>query len=216
MKKSTSPAGDRRRRRGHPGRRVSAALELPIRISYDEHMRAPHGKSTGRGSILVVDDQQTIRHLLSETLTHEGYTVETAASAEEALRLMKQAPADAVISDERMPGMSGTSFLAVVRKKFPETIRIVLTGYATLDSAIKAINEGEIYRFFTKPCNLFDLVFTIGQALDKRSLERENQRLSQIVQRQETAIARMEKKYPGISRVKKDRDGAILLDLDEE
>jgi two-component system probable response regulator PhcQ len=72
---------------------------------------------------------------------------------------------DVVISDEKMPGMSGSEFLSLVRQEYPDTIRIILTGYGSLESAIRAINEGEIYRLFTKPCNVIDLAITIRLAL---------------------------------------------------
>ena len=127
-------------------------------------------------SILVVDDHKVIRDMLENMLSREYYTVHCAVSAEDALKILSQEPIDVVISDEVMPGMTGTQFLAVVRKDYPDTIRIILTGHASLESAMHAINEGEIYRFLTKPCNLFDLSVTIRQALQQKHLKNENKR----------------------------------------
>lgn len=121
-----------------------------------------------------------------------------------------------IISDEKMPGMSGTELLTIARKKYPETIRTILTGHANLKSALRAINEGEVYRFFTKPCNLLDLTVTIRQALQQKELLKENQRLLDIVRKQSLSIKAMEKRYPGISKVKRDLGGAIIIDEDIE
>jgi two-component system probable response regulator PhcQ len=167
-------------------------------------------------TVLVVDDQQPVLDLLREALQRESYQVFCAASAEEALPILSRQQIDVIISDEKMPGMSGTEFLATVRKKYPETIRIILTGHANLNSALRAINEGEVYRFFTKPCNLIDLTVTIRQALQQKELLKENQRLLDIVRKQSLSIKAMEKRYPGISKVKRDPGGAIIIDEDIE
>jgi DNA-binding NtrC family response regulator len=89
---------------------------------------------------------------------------------------------------------------------------MILTGHASLESAIRAINEGEIYRFFTKPCNVIDLAMTIRHALEQKDLMQENQRLLKVVKRQSDVIEETEKKYPGITKVKRDASGAIILD----
>ena len=114
-----------------------------------------------------------------------------------------------------MPGMTGTQFLAVVRKDYPDTIRIILTGHASLESAMRAINEGEIYRFLTKPCNLVDLSVTIRQALEQKYLKNENIRLAKIVKQQSFSLGEIEKKYPGITKVKRASGGAIIIDDSE-
>ncbi|MDY6791012.1 MAG: response regulator [Thermodesulfobacteriota bacterium] len=163
-------------------------------------------------SILVVDDQQIIRDMLENTLSRESYTVYCAGSAEEALKILSQESIDVVISDEVMPGMTGTQFLAVVRKAYPDVIRIILTGHASLESAMRAINEGEIYRFLTKPCNLVDLSVTIRQALQQKYLKNENKRLAKIVKQQSYSLGEIEEKYPGITKVKRDSGGAIIID----
>lgn len=162
--------------------------------------------------ILVVDDQMAIRNLLKEAFDRGPYTVQIAASAEEALRLLAIAPVDVVISDEKMPGMSGTEFLAVVRKKYPETIRIILTGHASLETAIRAINMGEIYRFFTKPCNIIDLRVTVQHALEQKALREENLRLQKMVASQAMSIRSLEQQCPGITEIKRDASGAIIID----
>jgi len=163
-------------------------------------------------SILVVDDHEIIRDMLENTLSRESYTVHCADSAKEALKILAEESIDVVISDEVMPGMTGTQFLAVVRKDYPDTVRIILTGHASLESAMHAINEGEIYRFLTKPCNLVDLSITIRQALQQKYLKKENKRLAKIVEQQSFSIREIEKEYPGITKVKRDSGGAIIID----
>jgi DNA-binding NtrC family response regulator len=166
-------------------------------------------------SILVVDDHKIIRDMLKNSLSRESYKVHCADSANEALKILSQAPIDVVISDEVMPGMTGTQFLAIVRKEYPDTIRIILTGHASLESAMRAINEGEIYRFLTKPCNLVDLSVTIRQALEQKFLKHENKRLAEIVKQQSYSLGEIEKKYPGITKVKRASGGAIIIDDSE-
>ena len=166
--------------------------------------------------LLIVDDEPTIRSVMVDTFSREHYDVFGAESASEALDLLEREPVDVVISDELMPGMSGSEFLVLVRKKYPDTIRIILTGHASVDAAIRAINEGEIYRFFTKPCNIIDLAVTVRQALQHRDLMRESQRLLKMVKKQSQYIDELERRYPGITEVKRDAKGAVVLeDIDE-
>ena len=162
--------------------------------------------------ILIVDDEPAITDLLKDVLSLEPYGILIAASAEEALPILDREQVDVVISDEIMPGMSGSEFLAAVRQKYPDTIRMILTGHASLESAIRAINEGEIYRFFTKPCNVFDLAITVRQALQNRDLMKQNQRLLSRVKQQSSYIQSLEKQYPGITKVKRNAAGAIIIE----
>jgi two-component system probable response regulator PhcQ len=165
-------------------------------------------------TVLIIDDEAIITDLFQDSLSNEPYTVLTAGSAEEALPILARKRVDVVISDEKMPGMSGSEFLSIVRQEYPETIRMILTGHATLESAIRAINEGEIYRFFTKPCNVVDLAMTIRQALKYKDLRQESKRLLQMVRQQSAFIKDLEEQYPGITKVRRDAQGAILIDLE--
>ncbi len=166
-------------------------------------------------TVLFVDDEPEITEGLKRTLRKEPYDVITANSANEALELLKKGGVDVVISDEKMPGMTGTEFLARVRNKYPETIRMVLTGQASLEAAIHAINKGQIYRFLTKPCNDMDLAFTIQQALRQKQLVKKANQLLRISRRQAAIIQRMENDHPEILKVERDREGAIMIDESE-
>jgi len=102
-------------------------------------------------TLLLVDDEPNILNSLSRLLRREGYTILTAASPFEAFDLLAKHPTQVVISDQRMPEMSGTEFLSRVRQLYPDTVRLVLTGYTDLESVTGAINQGAIYKFLTKP-----------------------------------------------------------------
>jgi len=165
-----------------------------------------------RHSVLIVDDEPIITDMLKNVLSREPYGILTAASAEEALTILAREQVDVVISDEIMPGMPGSEFLSIVRQKYPDTIRMILTGHGSLQSAILAINEGKIYRFFTKPCNVFDIAITIRQALKQRDLMKESKRLLKMVRRQSALIEALEEQYPGITQVKRDVRGKVIID----
>lgn len=169
-----------------------------------------------RHRVLLVDDDANLLDGLRRTLRKEPYEILAATSAEEALGVLGRQKVDVVISDQDMPGMSGTVFLAAVRQRFPDTVRFMLTGKATLETAVEAINDGAIRRFFTKPCNNVDLAVTIRQALEERELMRAAARLLDRVKRQASLIGRLEREQPGISRVSRDEEGRILLESPAE
>ena len=162
--------------------------------------------------VLVVDDDATLRNILCDFLKTQDFEAFPAASAEEGLALLETNPVDAVISDENMPGISGSEFLAIVRQKYPDTIRIILTGHASLETAIRAINEGEIYRFFTKPCSVVDLAITVRRALQQKELLRESRKLLEITKKQSSLLDSVEDKYPGITKVKTGASGEVIMD----
>jgi DNA-binding NtrC family response regulator len=167
--------------------------------------------------ILLVDDESGVLAALKRALIDEPLEITTMTSAEDALEIMKREGFKVVMSDERMVGMQGSEFLARVREKYPQTIRIMLTGHATLNAAMKAVNEGEIYRFFSKPWNDLDLQFAIRSAIEKYDLEAENNRLLATIKQKSLEIKVLEKRYPGISRVEKDDRGVLILaDISEE
>jgi DNA-binding NtrC family response regulator len=116
-----------------------------------------------------------------------------------------------------MIGMQGAEFLAHVRYYYPHTVRIMLTGHATLEAAMKAVNEGEIYRFFSKPWDDHNLKFALRSAIEKFDLESENRRLLATVKSQAVEIKGLEKHYPGISTVEKNEQGSLILpDMSDE
>lgn len=162
--------------------------------------------------VLIVDDVPSVTAMLSDAIKMEPCDVLTARSAEEALAILKRRAVDVILTDEKMPGMSGSELVTIVRKQYPDIVRMMLTGHATLESALRAINEGEIYRYFLKPCSIIDLRVAIRQALEQRRLIRENRRLAEIVERQAASLGTLEKACPGITTVKRDAGGAVVID----
>src|ERR1700684_1643688 len=162
--------------------------------------------TAARATILLVDDEPNVTDALKRALRREPYDVLTATSGAGAQELLERQHVDVVISDEQMPGMSGSVFLSAVRKQYPHTIRMILSGQASLEAAVRAINEGEVYRFFLKPCNPTDLMFTVQRALAHKRLEVQSRRLLREYQRQSSTLARLEHNGTGI----------LLLDTDEE
>ncbi len=134
--------------------------------------------------ILLVDDEPSITATLAISLRKEPWEVVTANGGEQGLRLLRQRAASVVISDERMPGMTGAAFLTEVARCWPLTIRMMLTGQATLHDAMKAINDGGIWRFFLKPTDPADLKQSIRSALDHHALLTESRRLLEAAKRQ--------------------------------
>jgi response regulator RpfG family c-di-GMP phosphodiesterase len=103
--------------------------------------------------LLIVDDEPNILNALRRLLRREYYEVLTANSPREAFDLLAQHSVQVVVSDQRMPDMTGTEFLARVKQIYPATVRIVLSGYTDLETLTDAINRGAIYRFLVKPWN---------------------------------------------------------------
>ncbi len=169
-------------------------------------------KPSINATILLVDDEPNVTDALKRALRREPYEILTAISGAAALELLERHHVDVVISDEQMPGMSGSVLLSAVRKQFPHTIRMILSGQASLEAAVRAINEGEVYRFFLKPCNPTDLAFTVQQALAHKRLEEQSRRLLREYQKQASTLARLEHHSPGIMSLDTDDQGAVVVD----
>ncbi len=130
------------------------------------------------GTLLLVDDEANILAALRRLLRRDGYTLITAASGEEGLQQLDAHPVDVILSDQRMPGMSGVEFLREARARRPETVRLVLSGYTELQSITDAINEGAIFKFLTKPWDDEQLRANIAEAVQYKRLADDNRRLS--------------------------------------
>jgi PAS domain S-box-containing protein len=125
-----------------------------------------------RESLLVVDDDKIILDLLGRTF-RAAYEVHSASSGEEALEILKEHHVDLLITDQKMPGMTGLDVIGAARKFRPELQAILLTAYTEPEDLIAAINEGQVYRYVTKPWNTADLVITVKNALEAVALRRE-------------------------------------------
>lgn len=139
-------------------------------------------KSTAR--ILCVDDESSILSSLKRLLHGHNYEIYTVSSGREGLAVLQNNIIDLVISDMRMPEMNGAQFLEQVFSRWPDTIRILLTGYSDAVDMIAAINRGNIWRYIAKPWNDEELLITVQQALVHRYLNAENARLNTLTQQQ--------------------------------
>jgi putative nucleotidyltransferase with HDIG domain len=135
-------------------------------------------------TVLFVDDEVNILKALKRLLRSEDMNVLCASRGQEALDLLEKNPAQVVVSDQRMPEMTGVDFLSHVRERRPDVVRMMLTGYTEMDVAVDAINRGEIYRLITKPWNDDELRATIRQAFDHADLKAEIKRLNQVTREQ--------------------------------
>jgi response regulator RpfG family c-di-GMP phosphodiesterase len=135
-------------------------------------------------TVLLVDDEPSVLSALRRLLRLNGYATEQATSAAEGLKLLEEGPVDLVISDMRMPEMDGAAFLEQVSTHHPDTVRLLLTGYADMDATVAAINRGRIHRYIAKPWDDKDLLLLVKEALERRALERRNAELLALTQRQ--------------------------------
>jgi len=132
-------------------------------------------------TVLFVDDEENILHSLKRLLRKENYRILTATSGADGLEILKEHDVHLVVTDQRMPEMSGTEFLAKVKENYQEVIRIVLSGYTEVDSITESINKGHIYKFMLKPWNDQNLKLEIKQALEQYDLMQVNKTLHEKV-----------------------------------
>ena len=129
-------------------------------------------------TVLLVDDDENLLSGLVRAMHKQPFNILTARNGEDAVRLLQTHDIDVVVTDERMPGMSGVDLLVWIGSHCPGVMRIVLTGYADADMAIRVINEADVCQFFTKPCNEARLVVAIHEAIERKcGMESERQSL---------------------------------------
>ncbi len=165
--------------------------------------------------VLIIEDDNRMREALGQIMSREGYFVETAASGEEAMRLFKEGYYDLVISDLKLPGIDGIEVLKAIREFRPQTAFIVITAYATIDSAVEAMKQGA-EDYISKPFNLEEIRLVVRKVFEKRDLIIKNELLqSQLSQkyRFKNIIGNSEKMidlYKTINKIKDSR-ATILI-----
>jgi putative two-component system response regulator len=122
-------------------------------------------------TLLLVDDEPDILDSLRRSF-RKGFKVHTASSGEQALDILREHAVDLVLSDQRMPGLSGADVLKAARELQPDAIRILLTGYSDLESLISCVNEAGLYKYLSKPWEPEDLRLTVHRALEHRDVDR--------------------------------------------
>jgi response regulator RpfG family c-di-GMP phosphodiesterase len=138
--------------------------------------------------VLCVDDEINVLNALKRLFRKEAFQVLTASSGAEALKLLQENRVTMIISDQRMPTMTGTEMMAKVKETSPDIVRMILTGYTDVDTIADAINMGHVYKFFLKPWNDQALILEIRQALEQYELVQTNKALHRKVQEQNETL----------------------------
>jgi len=142
--------------------------------------------------VLFVDDEENILHSIKRVVADEDFTSLFASNGEEALHLMKNFQISVLITDMMMPKMNGLSLLLETKSLYPETIRVILSGQTELSKVLAAINQGDIFRFITKPWNTqVDLLATIRQSIEYYNLRQDKKKLEQSLRQRNTAYKNM-------------------------
>lgn len=153
-------------------------------------------------TLLLVDDEQNIVSALKRLLRRDDYQILTAYSGQEGLDVLSANAVDVIVSDQRMPGMIGADFLRAAKDLYPETIRIMLSGYTELQSVTDAVNEGAIYKFLTKPWDDDQLRGHIAEAFRLKEIADDNERLNLELRTANYALAATNRKMEEVLRQK--------------
>jgi DNA-binding NtrC family response regulator len=149
-------------------------------------------------SVLFVDDEVALLEALRRSLRREPFTVHVATSAIEAMGILQQHDIDVVVSDDEMPGVTGVDFLTQIRSLYPSTMRLMLTGRATVERMTQAVNEGSVFRFLMKPCPSSVLVEAVHHALDHKLLIDRGCDAITAMRRQGAILRWIGEQHPGI------------------
>jgi YesN/AraC family two-component response regulator len=170
--------------------------------------------------ILLLDDEPGVLAALKRTIRAAWGTsvaVESTTDPEAALARLKEVAFDVVISDYRMPLITGTEFLALVRTIQPQTVRMILSASSDFEVLLQAVNDVELFRYLMKPWVEKDLLAHIGQALERASASRHEQELADVARRQfgeldaaEVELRRLERLEPGLTQVEWGPNGEVL------
>ena len=161
---------------------------------------------SNRGCLLIIDDEEEILKALTRQFRRR-YDVYTASSTDEGLRIMTETPIQVIISDQRMPSMSGVDFFNQVKADFPDAIRLLLTGYADIQAVIAAINDGNVFRYITKPWDPIELDTIVDEAFQRYRLIVENRLLMlQLRQNNATLERRVETRTAELAMINEQKD----------
>lgn len=161
-------------------------------------------------TLLLVDDEENITSALVRLLRRDGYRILRANSGEAGLELLAQNEVGVIISDQRMPGMTGVEFLGKVRELYPDTVRVVLSGYTELNSVTDAINRGAVYKFLTKPWEDDLLRANVEEAFQRYEMKMENARLARELQQANEELLRINRE---LERRVEEKTGEIMRNL---
>jgi len=141
------------------------ADEFAISLQEGRMLRLPTPPARGRG-LLIVDDEASIRSAVRRLLRGEGYTIYEAAGGSQALRQLAEYPIQVILTDQRMPGMSGTELMGHIKSLYPDSVRMLFSGYAELETVVEAVNQGALFKILFKPWDDEQLLQQIRDAFD--------------------------------------------------
>lgn len=147
-----------------------------------------HAPAGSLSTVLCVDDEPNVLAALNRVLRGAGFCVMSAQSGAQAIAMLEQIPVDLVISDMRMPNMDGAALLEQVRLRWPQIVRLLLTGHANTESTIAAINRGQVFRYLRKPWEEHELLSAVQQGLQMCRIDRERLRLQALATSQNEAL----------------------------
>ena len=173
--------------------------------------------------IQLVDDEPNILSALQRLLRPHHWELHAFTDAQEALLALTEHEYAVIISDYKMPNLDGITYLQFAKQRQPHAMRMVLSGHGDRQSMMKAINQAEIYRFLSKPWEDYEIETALKAAIDLYLLRSENLGLvtqvrnqKNALERQRQELLRLEAEHPGITRVRRDAEGALMLDDDVE
>jgi diguanylate cyclase (GGDEF)-like protein/PAS domain S-box-containing protein len=188
---------------------IGAQLEEGCRLS--AHLLRMHKRER---TLLLVDDEPNILAALRRQLRSAGLRILTASSGDEGLKLLATEHVDVILSDQRMPGMTGVEFLRAVKHSHPETVRMVLSGFTELQSVTDAVNEGAIYKFLTKPWDDTQLRAHILEAFQHKEMADENRRLDLEVRAANQGLAQANRQLEEVLRQQQEQISRTGISLE--
>jgi len=188
---------------------VREQQRLPRHVT--EQQQAPR-------NLLLVDDEANIVSSLKRLLRRDSYTIHTAGSGQEGLDILAKHPIDVIVSDQRMPGMTGVEFLRQAKQLYPDTTRIVLSGYSELQSVVAAVNEGAVYKFLMKPWDDQQLREHILEAFRRKEMGDENRRLDARLKQLNSELSATNRRLEEVlvQQEQRIRFGEVSLDVARE
>ena len=161
-------------------------------------------------NVLLVDDEPAVLRALGRMMGVDGHNVLKAEDATVALELLGREQVDVVVADIDMPGMNGVELVAQIRRLYPAVVRILLTGRASLGSTIDAINEGEVFRYVTKPWDAVDMRATLCQAAARVEENHRVHRAEATAERRQRLLEGIEEAFPGLTKFSRVDDEYVI------
>lgn len=166
-------------------------------------------------TILIVDDEPDLVSAIRRSLRNERYQLRCTTDPREAAGWLSRETIHVILSDIDMPGMSGHDLMRLARQTCPETIRVLITGAGTMESAVRAINEGEVHRYVCKPFEPQLLRQLVAEALARYEELRTVSEAGRRAERRKLLYAHLEAEHPGITSIARDGEGIYTIDADQ-